>query len=537
MLGLAEKIFKNETGDCLDNLVKDGVFEDVDIWFAKKFGDDTSLFFLATMMAFARNGHLSVEIENGIKPDLGSMIGSFEKKKWLEEKVVFGAREIKNLIIRSENRYYLKRNWMMETRVIEELTRLWERDVKQLDIGTLSGINNKQGEAIQMGLGSPLLLLSGGPGTGKTFTIGKIVEKFLSTEEGRIILAAPTGKAAEQLKRQLKTNSDRVEVGTLHSLLKIKESKDIIWKRGYLKAGLMIIDECSMIDISLLGAILRAIQDETRLVLVGDQNQLPPVESGTVFGDLCHFAKEHRPSSYIHLDECIRTERKEILDLAKNVNEGNGIKNFPFKNITEENIDFSEWKKMFPIPTKEMPDIRKLFQEMGKLKILSCMKNGPWGVESINKKMGDLIRKEVRSGFFFPIPIMVTRTSYRHQLCNGEPGILIKRSTFSHLEKEDTLYFVDPKNELRSIPAMLLPSFEYAYCLSVHKSQGSEYDHVALIIPKGSEVFGKELLYTGITRAKASLEILGDEETIKKCCNKTSHKFSGIVARLTKNLG
>lgn len=536
MLGLAEKIFKNEKGDPLDNLVQKGIFEEIDVWFAKKFGDESSLFFVATLMAFARNGHLSVEIENGIKPDLGSIKESFEEKKWLEEKIILGAREIKNLIVRFENRYYLKRNWMMETRVVEELTRLWKRDVKPLDISTFSGVNQKQSEAIQKGISSPLFIFSGGPGTGKTFTIGKIVEKFLTNEKGRVILAAPTGKAAEQLKKQLNTDNERIEVGTIHSLLKIKESKDIIWKRGHLKAGLVIIDECSMIDISLLGAILRAVQNETRLVLVGDQNQLPPVESGTVFGDLCLFAKEHRPSSYIHLDECMRTERKEILELAKNVNEGRGIKNFPVKNISEKNIDFSEWKKMFPIPTKEKPDIGNLFKEMGKFRILSCIKNGPWGVESINKKMGDFLRKEGKNGFFFPIPIMVSRTSYRHQLCNGEPGILIKHSSSLHLEKEDTLYFVDSKNGFRSIPAMLLPSFEYAYCLSVHKSQGSEYEHVALIIPKGSEAFGRELLYTGITRAKSSLEILGDEETIQKCCNQTSQKLSGIVARLRSSL-
>src|SRR5690606_35057060 len=143
----------------------------------------------------------------------------------------------------------------------------------------------------------------------------------------------------------------------------------------------------------------------------------------------------------------------------------------------------------------------------------SCLRKGPFGVEAINELMWG--EEE--------IPIIVTRTDKRMGLSNGEMGILVKKNEGRSLGKDDVARFGQ-----REFPAVLLPEFELAYCLSVHKSQGSEFERVVLRVPKGAEVFGREILYTGITRAKESVEVLGDEGVIEECLKESAMKKSGI---------
>ena len=142
-------------------------------------------------------------------------------------------------------------------------------------------MNQDQNSAIKIGLSKGVFCLSGWPGTGKSYTIGKIIEAF----EGNVCVCAPTGKAVALLKEKFNVN---VAVGTLHRILKVKSGKDLLFGEEMLNYDMVIVDECSMIDIAMWARLLRAIKNGTRLILVGDHNQLPPIEAGSVFGELCN---------------------------------------------------------------------------------------------------------------------------------------------------------------------------------------------------------------------------------------------------------
>ncbi len=418
------------------------------------------------LMAAARQGHLCLRKETVVE---GCVVLEGNEERF------------EGMVGRWGDLYYLQRNWVLEGEVVRGFLGLMG-DVKQIDLEDVGKLNEGQVRVVQMGLSESVLCLTGGPGTGKSYVIGEIVRRF----GGKVCVCAPTGKAVALLREKLEC-----EVGTLHGVLGIRGGKDVLFGGKELDAGMVIVDECSMIDVGLWAALLRCVRKGTRLILVGDHDQLPPVEAGTVFGELCGYMKE-RGRGYVHLDESMRSDRKDILEMAEAVKLGKMIRYGKLERKVEE------WKK-------------------GGYRILSCLRRGPFGVEAINELMWE-------EG---EIPIMITRTDKRMELSNGEMGKLIKRNKGRALGKDDVAVFGK-----RRFPAVLLPEFEPAYCLSVHKSQGSEFDRVVLLVPQGAEVFGREVLYTGITRAREEIVVLGDEGIIEECLKGTAVKMSGIRRKL-----
>ncbi|WP_420421719.1 ATP-dependent DNA helicase [Simkania sp.] len=437
----------------------------------------------AEMMEAVRQGHLCVK---KVVPTARELHGDEE---WFEEPIGQWG-----------DLAYFQRCWVMESRVVRELKRLMV-DVKPIDMIATGSLNEGQKEAVSKGLQTSVFCLSGGPGTGKTHTVAELVGQF-SDAGGEVIVAAPTGKAVAELMRRL----GNVKGGTLHRLLGVRSVSDVLWGKKKLDAGMVVVDECSMIDVGMWGALLSAIREGTRLVLVGGHDQLPPVEAGTVYEEVCRWMKECHPKCYAHLDECMRSDQVEILEMAARVKEGKIIEGKSLKGL-----DVGEWKERF---------------ERSGFRILSCLREGPFGVEAINRELFEAFRKGYRGGEW-RIPVMATRTSYEYEVCNGEMGELVKQSGSVELEADDVVDFGD-----KVIPAVLLPGLELAYAISVHKSQGSEYDNVALLVPPGSEIFGREILYTGITRARLSLEVYGEAETIELCVAQSAQKLSGIRRKL-----
>lgn len=338
-------------------------------------------------------------------------------------------------------------------------------------MGEMEGLNGGQRSAVEKGLSESVVCITGGPGTGKSYTVAKIVEAF----GGSVCVCAPTGKAVSLLKEKMD-----VEVGTLHRLLGVKEGKDILFGEGVLDYEMVIVDECSMIDVGMWARLLRAIKSGTRLILVGDHDQLPPVEAGTVFGELCSYMRE-RGRGYVHLDECMRSDRKEIIELADRVRKGEIIEYGKLEDGVEK-----YWKRGY--------------------QLLSCLRKGRYGFEVMN---GLLAGDEG--------PVIITRSNRRLGVSNGEIGEL----------RGGEIVLGE-----RRFKEALVPDYEWGYCLSVHKSQGSEFNKVALLVPKGSEVFGREILYTGITRAKDEVVILSEEGVIEECVKRSSVKMSGIREKL-----
>ena len=440
-------------------------------------------------------------------PDAAAMMEAVRQGHLCVKRVVSGARELcgdeewfEEPVGQWGDLAYFQRCWVMESRVVRELKRLMV-DVKPIDMGASALLNAGQKEAVKKGLRASVFCLSGGPGTGKTHTVAELVGQFCDAG-GDVIVAAPTGKAVSELMGRL----GHVKGGTLHRLLGVKGVSDVVWGKAKLDAGMVVVDECSMIDVGMWGALLSAIREGTRLILVGDHDQLPPVEAGTVYEEICGWMRERHPGHYAHLEECMRSDQVEILEKAAFVKEGKVIQGRSLRGL-----DVKKWKDRF--------------KESG-FRILSCMREGPFGVEAINRELFEAFRREYR-GEKWRVPVMATRTSYEYDVCNGEMGELVKQSGGEELEAEDVVEFGE-----KVVPAVLLPGLELAYAISVHKSQGSEYDHVAFLVPPGSEIFGREILYTGITRARLSLEVYGEAETLELCAAQSARKLSGIRRKL-----
>ena len=330
------------------------------------------------------------------------------------------------------------------------------------------------------------------------------------------MLAAPTGKATSHLKD--KFSSAEVEVSTLHSALKIKRKEDL-YQSHYLFKDLIIVDECSMIDLHLWKALLSSIQEGSRVIFMGDHDQLPPVETGMVFEELIKVL----PCS--HLKKCMRTERKELLDLAQAIKENKERSLEECLSRKSDEVRYFEYEKEEDFFSLGEEVLEQVLTRGSKI-ILSPILQGPWGVETINERLYNFSLEEARGRATLEIPIMITKTDYNQELYNGDRGVLIK-----HLESQSKDYALFESKE-EKLPAAFLPPYQYAYALSVHKSQGSEYEEVLLLLPEGSQHFGKEGVYTGITRAKKKIMIVAKKGVFKKCLSVESKKNSALSDRI-----
>lgn len=438
---------------------------------------------------------------------------------------------------------YLQKYWVFETHFIKHLQLLLKGTPEYIigeslvmDKLSHSSLNQKQTEAVFLAFRNQLSIICGGPGTGKTHTAGTFVSIFtelFSHSILRIALTAPTGKAASKLRASLgDIHHAKVEAHTLHALLNLSpESSYCYPPKRFLPYDLIIVDECSMIDVKLMASLLPAIKQGARIILLGDPNQLPSVEAGSLFSDIINSLDS---SSIAILNECLRVELEELVEFGKEINQGE-ITSYPDCVHCLHSSSESPWKieeelikeivSHFP-QTFTASEADRAFQNF---RVLSPLRNGMMGVDQLNDKLLHLVYQKVKDYSEYAVPIMITRNHQKRELFNGETGLLVRKKGKSpyDIEEGDYALFGD-----RKIPALLLPKFEYAFCLSVHKSQGSEFEHVFLVLPKGSEWFGREMLYTAVTRAKKKLTIWGDQSVIEPTLKNHCQRSSGVAERL-----
>jgi exodeoxyribonuclease V alpha subunit len=477
-----------------------------------------------------------------------------------------------NPIYKNGNCYYLQRNWVLESIFIQHLCTFLSHTEPRLlvDIRKISAEVSKmqeegallpeQANAVLKGSEQIFTIIMGGPGTGKTYTAGILIKSFLAGLQAdstcRILLAAPTGKAAANLEASIRRGLHGVEGAhtlcsqTLHSLL-YKPKSPYVKVAKVIPADILLIDECSMIDIVMMGKLMEAIQPGTRLIMLGDPYQLPAVDAGSSFADMIStFTTEQSRDNpiVIELTKCLRTESKEIVHFAEAIKKGEtevlirylegSKKEDPIRFIPLQEKASREVQKrlihftsdLFP-KAKSIENPLALLAEFSKFRILTCMRKGPLGVEELNARFFESFHTKYRHEEYFLVPIIIAKNDYKLELFNGEMGLLVKSL------KKDTEYAFFPgreKKEVRKISTLLLPQFEYAYCLSIHKSQGSEFDSVTLLLPEGSERFGREAFYTGVTRARRTLEVWSDPFTLKRMIQKKGERSSGIINRLRK---
>ncbi len=501
------------------------------------------------------------------------------------------------LILDSKNRLYLYRFYHCEKRVADSLkaraTALSEVDTEaaaQL-LGRLfperKDVDN-QLTAAALALLKPLLIISGGPGTGKTWVVARILWllQTLSQKPLRIGLAAPTGKAAARLQQSLQQAGDTIGTDgirlstlttrTLHRLLGFRPNADEFHYNEYmpLPMDLLVVDEASMIDLALMDALLKALPPTCRLLLLGDRYQLASVEAGCLFADLCAGADNRWPPEICErltrmtgrpttsrvtsgpaIHEAVVTlrtgfrfhDKSGIGMLATAVNSGKTAK---VEGCLQMN--FTDLQVAFPAPGNREQwlrerildgyramlrarTVKEAFTAMEKFRILCAVRRGPAGVEGINLlaeralTSAGLISGETDR---YPgKPIIIRRNHYQMQLYNGDTGIL-------RYDEKGRLkaWFMQSDNTLHAITPTRLPEHEAAWAITIHKAQGSEFDRVLLVLPEeDSRVLSRELLYTGITRAKKRLVLCADPKILATAVGRKTQRFSGLTDRLQKS--
>jgi exodeoxyribonuclease V alpha subunit len=447
-------------------------FHPVDNLFAKRIFPEASekaANVLASLLKAAREGHLCINVKEN--PTLAEGIALLPPSLF------------KTFLVFESDCLYLRRNWECEKKFLENVKRLLrQKPAIEISEKWLRGqleqlpLNQEQKEALLKAATNTLTLISGGPGTGKTYTAAIFIRCFLQAGGKEVVITAPTGKAAANMKISLGESAGKCHISTLHSLL----------KRDKIYADLIIVDESSMVDAERMACLLSAIKDGARLVLLGDKEQLPPIESGRFFADLATIANTH----LVELKNCLRSDLKEIINVAEQVKRGETIS------------------------TEILPDIRELIPQIIQkgMQVLTPLRKGKYGFENLNL----LLFKAYEQRGEKEIPIIITKNEPHLDLCNGDVGKLQLEEKMAHFSGN------------RVFKECQLPNYTYAYALSVHKSQGSEYEKVMLLLPKGSEIFGREMLYTAITRAKKEIIILADEGVVEQLIKNKDCRYSGV---------
>lgn len=427
-------------------------------------------------------------------------------------------------LVRQEHRLYLQKNWALESLVRIKVNELMGREMTELDKTRFSedllkipALQEAQVKALYMGFQSYLAIFTGGPGTGKTYTAGCFIRLLAnqSTREYKVAIAAPTGKAAAHLEAALRLQGPlperlKCESATLHRLLKLQPGMQRLRSGTMIDADLVVVDEASMIDGSLFVHLLNAIGPKTRLLLLGDPNQLSPVEGGSFFPDLSDVFGQK-------LERSIRMGEGSLFALSQSVLEAR-LEEIPFESIEWETI-IDRVVSVMPNPIySKRPDPKSCLEEQKRFRILCSLRQTPFGIDALNKK---LLERFSKIEGFLAIPILVIQNDSKNQLYNGTTGVLI----------ESKAYFLIG-DEIKVFPEALIPSYEPAFFLSVHKSQGSEFEEVLALFPPGSESFGKEALYTAITRAKKKITIWADRSTFEASLKTSGKRRSGLKNRL-----
>ena len=487
----------------------------------------------------------------------------------MEKKLVVKEKDGKRIIYPAQF-YYMELNTarmlhdlnihskINEENVKKRLKKITEEEKIELD--------ELQEQAVMEAVSNGLLIITGGPGTGKTTTINTIIHYF-DQEDMEILLAAPTGRAAKRM-----TEATGYEAKTIHRLLELTGApvadpknngnsgenrlEGMHFERNEenpLDADVIIIDEMSMVDISLIHSLLKAVNVGTRLILVGDVNQLPSVGPGNVLRDM--IASEAFP--VVKLTKIFRqAAQSDIIVNAHKINDGEVVP------LNKKSRDFLFIRRDYPADI--VKDMMVLVQdklpnyvhaEMSDIQIMTPMRKGALGVEALNKQLQERFnppapqKAEKESGgtiFRVGDKVMQIKNNYQIEweivgrynipidkgmgVFNGDMGRVKEiNDTMSTLLVE----FDDGRRV--NYPFSALEELELSYAITIHKSQGSEYPAVILPLLGGPRMlFNRNLLYTGITRARNCVTILGSSETVRNMIENVSEnrRYTGLEQRI-----
>ena len=469
----------------------------------------------------------------------------------------------KKLMIRvkgEEEHVYLSSYYFMEKNTASMLLNLdlkfpaeeeaLGRQIAALEEKTKIRLDDQQKAAVRQALTEGVLVVTGGPGTGKTTTINLMIQCF-QAEDMDIVLAAPTGRAAKRM-----TEATGCEAKTIHRLLElnggIENGESYHFEKNEdnpIEADVIILDEMSMVDISLMYSFLKAVLPGTRLILVGDSNQLPSVGAGNVLKDII----ESGVFPVVRLSKIYRQEAtSQIVLNAHKINEGEQI------TLNNRNRDFFFFEK------KDIRSVtagviylvkNRLPEYVGvnpfEIQVLTPMRKGELGVEHLNQVLQyylnpaspDKEEREVHVGVFREgDKVMQIKNNYKIEwkvvnrkgfsveeglgVFNGDMGVIRKINTFT-----EKITVVFDENRQVEYPFSNLDELELAYAITIHKSQGSEYPAVVLPLLNGPSILcNRNLLYTAVTRAQRCVAIVGRQAMVEQMIRNESEqkRYTGL---------
>ena len=467
-----------------------------------------------------------------------------------------------------------------------------------IDFGKITELEleTEQKAAVSAAVNSRFLVISGGPGTGKT-TIVSVILALRRESPDEIILCAPTGKAQvrmkEALNRQLGKLRDRrraseiagIQSSTIHRLLSWSGGEFRRGPRNRLPYRLIIVDECSMIDLSLMASLLKAVRDDASVILLGDRCQLSSVDPGSVFGDVCGFLRARHPDHLAELAVSRRfPEGGEICTLKNAINDGRDADAWDYLTRPKPDPERSAVCRT-PLPARNDlerflraqfagtwlgPDARpycaaetidEAWELFGRFRILTPVNRGVFGADNLNSVARAILGfapqgPDVRfrpSGAKPRVPgetVLVLKNSGKLNVFNGDVGILwfadengapVNRSEAEAAERGPRRLlvffpvFADAPG-WHGIPLEILPEYAPAYAFTIHKSQGSDYSRVLMFLPSagpGQSLLTREIVYSGLTRARDRAVIAAEEDVFRNAVRLCTDRVSGLRAMMT----
>ncbi|MGE8557932.1 exodeoxyribonuclease V subunit alpha [Acinetobacter sp. UBA3106] len=497
---------------------------------------------------------------------------------------------------------YLYRYWALENSLAQQVARLKQQTIPAVDLSAYPDLltDEYQVQALKMVAKQALNIITGGPGTGKTYTLARIIAVLNQAMPNiRIAMAAPTGKAAQRMKEALQNSLNDKKLQdlvtdelkqlnpiTIHRLLGLGTgSQPRFHAKQPLPYDVIVVDEASMLDLSLANMLLSAVPDQARLILLGDADQLAAVDVGAVLADLqqvpdlaenrVHLVNSRRfeagaligkMAQFIQTQQAVQTSAALLEQFKQQVVAPSEIHAVALQAEMQDQIQLeylpAQLSRQFDRTayydklmlgyrayidalksylTADEPElwvtqVVKIFDDY---RILAAIRHGAFGLNQLNQQIEQRLLEALslqmskQGDWYVGRPVMMTYNDYQLGFSNGDIGICFKRNRDGQSQFE--VYF--PSLE-KWVPATRLPkSIETAFVLTIHKSQGSEFTHTAVVLDEAAKnLLSKELLYTAITRAKKVVSVLADSETFVQALTIKTIRKSGVLDKVNNFL-
>ena len=523
---------------------------------------------LALAVAAPRSGHVALDpahvresamreaerVDDVSRDEVAGLPWPVDTSAWLND---VGDSPLTPEILRVEHDLvYLRRFHDLERTVAERLVALASQPTAVPapadDLSDEMHLDDGQREAVRVCLASRLGVLVGGPGTGKTRTVATILAALLRGDGAtpRIALAAPTGKAAARMGEsiagaaalldgadpELADSMRRIKPSTVHRLLGVRTGSAAFRHNASdpLHHDVVIIDEASMMSLPLTASLLDALGGSTRVILVGDPDQLASVEAGSVLADLvaavgptstcvAELTANHRfgdGSAIAELASAVRAGDSEAARRALEGDEAVSLSSTSGRSIIEPVASAMRQAAL-------SGDATAAAKHLDSVRVLCAHRRGPAGVARWNAMVESWLGDVRPFSDYAGRPVMVTENDASRRLFNGDIGVVVDR--------DGALEVVLPDGDgVRAVPRVHLGRVETVHALTIHKSQGSEFDRVIVVLPSADSLLAtRELLYTAITRARSSVTLIGSLDTVLAALARPTRRASGLRTRLS----